>query len=73
MKRIFILSLALCLGACASQPEKPVTADQLASQSTDQTQPSSTASERSTDRVYLDDYTRLPFPERRRVIKGNKG
>ena len=75
MKWTLIITLALCLGACASQPEKSVTADRLASQSTDQMQPSSAAKEPSSDRVYLDDYDRVPFQPQsgQRVLQGNKG
>ena len=61
MKGIFIITLALCLGACASQPEKIVAADQPSDNSTEQPQPSDVTNVKSSDRVYLDDYARVPF------------
>jgi len=78
MKGIFIITLALCLGACASQPERTVAAAQPPGTSTEQTQPASVASERPSNRVYLDDYDRVPYqmPSRGsevRVLRGSKG
>lgn len=78
MKGIFIITLALWLGACASQPQRTVAADQPAATSTDQTPPASVASERPSDRAYLDDYDRVPYsmPSRGsevRVLRGSKG
>jgi hypothetical protein len=76
MKGISVITLALCLGACASQPAQTVATDQPAVRSTDQIQPSNDANERSSDRVYLDDFERVPFPARTRgvhVLGTNKG
>ena len=78
MKGIFVIALALCLGACASQPERTVAADLPAATPTEQTQPSDMASERPSNRAYLDDYDRVPYrmPDRGsevRVLRGSKG
>lgn len=78
MKGIFIITLALCLNACASQPEKVVTAAQPAVDSTEQTQPSNVSNTGSSNRAYLDDYDRVPFqtpPHDRgvRVLGSKKG
>jgi len=61
MKGIFVITLALCLGACASQPAQTVATDQPAVQSIDQTQPSNATTAKGSDRVYLDQYNLIPY------------
>jgi hypothetical protein len=68
MKGIFAIMLALCIGACASPPAMTVAADHAAVNSTAQAQPSKPADSGSPDRVYLDDYDRVPFQEPARRI-----
>jgi hypothetical protein len=76
MKGIFALTLALCLGACASQPAQTAATDQPVAQSIEQTQPSNEANVRSSDRVYVDQYNLVPYqahPQRRGIrVLGTK-
>ena len=76
MKGIFVITLALCLGACASQPAQTVATDQPAVQSIDQTQSSNDTNARRSNRVYLDQYDLVPVqsaPKQRGVrVLGTK-
>lgn len=71
MKRIFVLAAALCLGACASQPTTAVTANQPATQSGGAALAVTAQANRSSDRVYLDDYDLIHVqapPSNRQVL-----
>ena len=63
MKGIFVITLALCLGACASQPAQTVATDQPAVQSIDQTQASNDTNARRSNRVYLDHAALTPLAD----------
>ena len=74
MKRIFVVALAMCVGACASQPQNPVSSNEAVSGS--HTQASLNQPARSPDRAYKDDYERLLMRARPRdtrvLILGRK-
>ena len=76
MKGIFVIMLALCLGACASQPQRTVTADQPLDHSVVQAQPSQVENPGPSKRVYLDDYqlvpVKAPYRPRSAYVLGKK-
>lgn len=76
MKGIFIAALVLCISACASQPEKTVTADQAAMASNAYTASASNQTARSSRKVFKDDYTLLhvkaPPSKRTTLLLGSK-
>ncbi|NNJ64286.1 MAG: hypothetical protein HKP16_01880 [Xanthomonadales bacterium] len=57
MKRIFVVALALSVGACASQPQNPVSSNDAVSGPYAQASLNQPA--KSPDRAYKDDYQRL--------------
>ena len=76
MKRIFIAALVVCISACASQPEKTVTADQAVAASNANIAAASTQTARPSHKVFKDDYTLLhaeaPPSKRRTLLLGSK-
>ena len=76
MKGIFVVALALCISACASQPEKTVAADQAATASHDYTVSASSQAAKPSRKVFLDDSTLLhvkaPASKRKTLVLGKK-
>jgi hypothetical protein len=71
MKGIFVIILAVCLSACASQPTTAITADQFAGESPAHALPASIQPDRSVKTVYLEDYELIHVqapPQKRGVV-----
>lgn len=57
MKRIFVVAMVFCVGACASQPQNPNTSNETLSGEYANASPAQPA--QSSGRVYKDDFDRL--------------
>jgi len=77
MKRMFIVALTLCIGACASQPQKAITAEQPAANSAGTSLAAGTDPNKPYKKVFIDDYELLhvkaPPQKRTIMILGQKG
>ena len=78
MKRIFVVALTLCIGACASQPQKTITAEQPVIQSSDTSVAANNQKDRPYTKVFMDDYelihvTTSPAKRRNSVLGKKSG
>ncbi len=76
MKRILIVVLALCLGACASHPQKADTAEQVVVKSNNSSLAATSQNNRPSRKVFKDDYARLlvqvSLTKKQPVVLGRK-
>lgn len=74
MKRMFVVTLAIFISACASQPSKTVATDQNPRNSHDYANSKNALYAGTSKRVYLDDFELLhvsrPVPKRQAIMLG---